>query len=79
MQEFDPVRHVLEHVPPEESDVAYFEKQVIFHFSLHFSLLLIHSYFTFFFLLEISQPLFVWLVWFCFYSLMGHLDVLWKL
>lgn len=26
-EEFDPVRHVLEHVPPEESDVAYFEKQ----------------------------------------------------
>ncbi|CBI17116.3 unnamed protein product, partial [Vitis vinifera] len=28
-EEFDPVRHVLEHVPPEESDVAYFEKQIL--------------------------------------------------
>lgn len=29
MQDFDPIRHVLEHVPSEENELAYFEKQVL--------------------------------------------------
>lgn len=29
MQDFDPIRHVLEHVPSEENELTYFEKQVL--------------------------------------------------
>lgn len=29
MQDFDPVSHILEHIPPEENDLEYFEKQVL--------------------------------------------------
>lgn len=32
MQDFDPIRHVLEHVPAEENELSYFEKQVLFMF-----------------------------------------------
>ena len=28
MQDFDPIRHVLEHVPAEDNELTYFEKQV---------------------------------------------------
>lgn len=28
MQDFDPIRHILEHIPSEENDAGYFEKQV---------------------------------------------------
>lgn len=30
MQGFDPIRHILEHVPAEENELTYFEKQVQF-------------------------------------------------
>lgn len=30
MQDFDPVRHVLEHIPLDENELEYFEKQVFF-------------------------------------------------
>lgn len=32
LQDFDPIRHVLEHVPVEENELTYFEKQVWFMF-----------------------------------------------
>lgn len=32
LQDFDPVRHVLEHIPSDENDLAYFEKEVLFLF-----------------------------------------------
>lgn len=34
MQDFDPIRHVLEHVPSEENELSYFEKQVLMSLSL---------------------------------------------
>lgn len=30
MQDFDPIKHVLEHIPAEENELSYFEKQVLF-------------------------------------------------
>jgi hypothetical protein len=32
LQDFDPVRHVLEHIPSDENDLAYLEKEVLFLF-----------------------------------------------
>jgi hypothetical protein len=29
VQDFDPVRHILEHVPSEENELMYFEEQVL--------------------------------------------------
>jgi hypothetical protein len=29
VQDFDPVRHILEHVPSEENELTYFEEQVL--------------------------------------------------
>lgn len=37
VQDFDPVRHVLEHIP-EENELAYFEEKVIFSLLFHFIL-----------------------------------------
>ena len=33
-QEFDPVRHILEQIPSEENEPAYFEEQVSFFIDL---------------------------------------------
>jgi len=30
LQDFDPVRHILEHIPSDENDLTFFEKQVLF-------------------------------------------------
>jgi len=30
MQDFDPIKHILEHVPADEGELTYFEKQVWF-------------------------------------------------
>ena len=41
MQDFDPVRHVLENIPSEENDVAYFEEKVVL--PILFLLHILHS------------------------------------